>query len=138
MEAVVAARSAIACLTLLIMAAPARAAFIDLDPHEDEVLLTGDGSAAPAIPGAAAFNQLSKPMPISIAFGSVQGMEETSFTSGAQPSTWPPGALQQAENPVILPDVPRSAGWMPLVGGLALVAYRMRRNDRRFRFRSAV
>ncbi|MGH6780833.1 MAG: hypothetical protein ACREB5_01820, partial [Sphingomonadaceae bacterium] len=35
-------------------------------------------------------------------------------------------------------SVPAIAGWIPLVGALALVAYRMRRADGRTRFPSAV
>lgn len=126
----------IAGTMLLATASQAHAAFIDLDPSYGGDAAVGR-NVLTMIPGAAEFNALSRPMPIVIAFGPPDTVAET-FAEASQEQTWRPNSFPQAADPLILPDLPQSAGWVPLVGGLALIAYRMRRGDRRFRYRSAV
>lgn len=135
MEGVLAARLLIACLALTAGSLPANAAFVNLNPSYDDPFR---GTDVLMIPGAADFRALSRPMSIIVALDESGEAAAETFATANSGTTWPPNNFQRVNDPVILPELPESAGWIPLVGGLALVAYRMRRTDRRVRFRSAV
>lgn len=135
------ARLLISIMTVIVMATvaavPARSALIYLAPST-EARSAGHDPMSVMMAGAVDFRTLSAAMPIMFDYGAQTDTATEAFASNSGGTTWPPNSFQRVEDPVILPDLPPSAGWVPLVGGLALVAYRMRRTDRRFRFRSAV
>jgi hypothetical protein len=136
---VVTARAMIAGLILLGAVSPAHAARVRRDPGDEIFGQAVAATGLPAIPGAAEFNRLSRPIPLH--FGFAQASESVAAGGLAvdpPAAALAPRAFPPADDPVLILDVPRSTGWMPLVGGLVLVAYRIRRAKRRFRFRSAV
>lgn len=124
----------------IVAVAPADAALVHLDSSYGMPPADDDAATIPLamIAGAADFRTLSRPIPITFEYGVSAGTATDAFAINGSGTTWPPNSFQRVEDPLILPDLPPSAGWVPLVGGLALVAYRMRRTDKRFRFRSAV
>lgn len=136
---VVTARAMIACLILLGAVSPGHAALVRLDPGDEIFGQAVAATGMPAMPGAAEFNRLSRPIPLYFGFAQAsEGVAAAGLAVDPSAAVWPPRQFQPADDPVLILDVPQSTGWMPLVGGLVLVAYRIRRANRRFRFRSAV
>lgn len=137
----VTARSGMACLLLCLPAVsattPAHAAWVQLDPRYDGGWPTAGPPDEGAMPGATEFDRLSRPLPIRFGFAEAartarQGAEGE-LDAGDPLSPPQQRRFQPAEDPILLADIPPSAGWVPAVGGLALVAYRIRRGNRRFR-----
>lgn len=122
----------IAGITALAMATPASAATLMLDsattgapfqtaqPPTWHLYQNGDYPAGPRSSGATALFDT-----------------QPEFTAGYERRHWPP----PSEAPEIAAganETRRSGGWLPLIGGVLLVAYRMRRARGRTRFTSAV
>ena len=138
----VTARSGIACLLLGLAAgsaaAPADAAWVQLDAYYGGAWPAAGTADGTAMPGATEFSRLSRPVPIR--FGFAEAARTAQGPGGGAAATDPLSpprrrVFQPPEDPILLADIPPSAGWVPAVGGLALVAYRIRRGRR---FRSAV
>lgn len=122
----------IAGITALAMATPANAATMMLDP----------------VTGSAPFQTAAAPTwdlyqngeyPLGARSPNNNGLFDTppEFETGNERRRWPP----TTDAPELAPGAGenrRSGGWLPLIGGVLLVAYRMRRARSRTRFTSAV